>query len=47
MSDAERMVVIDFIARNPLAGVSIGGGGRAAGIGSFIFTVAKMACRFS
>ncbi len=31
MSDAERMVLIDFIARNPLAGVSIGGGGKSGG----------------
>ena len=28
MSDAERMALIDFIARNPLAGTSIGGGVR-------------------
>lgn len=28
MSDAERMALIDFIARNPTAGVSIGGGVR-------------------
>ena len=28
MGDEERMALIDFIARNPLAGVSIGGGVR-------------------
>jgi hypothetical protein len=28
MSDEERMALIDFIARNPTAGVSIGGGVR-------------------
>jgi len=28
MSDEDRMAVIDFIARNPTAGVSIGGGVR-------------------
>ena len=28
MSDSERMELIDFVARNPLAGVSIGGGVR-------------------
>ena len=28
MSDAERLALIDFIARTPLAGVSIGGGVR-------------------
>ena len=28
MSDAERMALIDFIARHPFAGVSIGGGVR-------------------
>jgi hypothetical protein len=28
MSDEERVTLIDFIARNPLAGVSIGGGVR-------------------
>ncbi len=26
MSDAERMALIDYIARNPMSGVSIGGG---------------------
>lgn len=30
MSDEERMALIDFIARNPLAGTSIGGGVRKA-----------------
>jgi hypothetical protein len=28
MSDAERLALIDFVARNPLSGVSIGGGVR-------------------
>jgi phosphoribosylformimino-5-aminoimidazole carboxamide ribonucleotide (ProFAR) isomerase len=58
MSDEERMALIDFIARNPTAGVSIGGGirksalpamvaARAADIGSFTFSAAKRPCRFS
>jgi len=28
MSDAERMALIDFVARNPMSGVSLGGGVR-------------------
>ena len=33
MSDAERMALIDFIARNPASGISIGGGVRKVRFG--------------